>query len=104
NEVTILLLERHDALAKMRLCSELSGLCRELTHEILREHTRETAHVEDQLLGIERLELSPELGQGVDDARRHATHAGVELGEQPSGSGANDRDVDELVRCHGLKE
>ena len=53
--------------------------------------------VEDVLLGVQRGELAPQLGQGVDDSRRRAAHASIEQREQAGGTPADDGDVANFV-------
>ena len=62
-------------------------------HEILRQHLRVARHVEDELLGIQRSELTTQLGKRVDDLGRRASHAGVEEREEARWPSADDRDV-----------
>src|SRR5687768_13609633 len=98
------LLESRDAFVEMRPATELAGLRRELIHEILREDLRESTDIEDEFLRIERLELSSELRERIDDACRRAAHTGVELGKQPGGTRANDGEVRDVVSDHAIEE
>ena len=110
HEMPILLGEPDHPLSEKRPRAELARLRGELDHQVLRENLREATDVEDVLLGIQRFQLSAELGQRVDDARGGAAHAGVELGEQSRRPAADDGEVCDLVSYvrgvggHGLEE
>ena len=54
----ILCFQPLDAFAEVHLCTELARLRGELIDEVLRKHSGEPADVEDQLLRIQRLELT----------------------------------------------
>jgi hypothetical protein len=82
---------------------ELSRLLQERVHEVLREDLREARHVEDVLLGVQSGELAASLGKCVDDLRGGPAHASVEEGEEPDRSGADDRQVPDLMGLHLIK-
>ena len=87
----------------------LERLLAQLLDEVLGQHSRVAGHVEDPLLRIQRGELAAELGQRVDDARAGLAHAGPEgRATGPTGPGADDRDVADLVEvgvdAHGVRD
>ena len=98
NEVVVVLLERGDVLVEMGLEVELLRLLLERLDQIFGQNLRESAHVEDVFLGVERRELAAELGKGIDDLGGRATHSGIKRGEQPRRTAADDRDVGDRVR------
>lgn len=61
HEMAVLLAQTDDLFSKVRFGAELARLRSELIHEVFREHARKAADVEDELLRIQRLELSSEL-------------------------------------------
>ena len=81
--MSVLLLEPDDALTEVRLRAELPRLLGELTARgPSPEPSGSPPTSKMYFSGIERGELSAELRQRVDDARRRAAHPRVELGEQ----------------------
>jgi hypothetical protein len=77
---------------------ELRRLLGETFDEVLGQNLRESGDVEDELLRVERGELSAQLGERVDDAAGRLAHPGVEHGEESGGSSADDRDVLDIVK------
>ena len=71
----------------------LDRLLAQLLDEVLGDDPREPGHVVDPLLGIERRELAPELGQRVHDPRAGLAHAGPERRDHPDRPGTDDGDV-----------
>jgi len=80
---------------------ELEGLLGHPLHEVLGEHLRETGHVEDVLLGVQRGELAAHLVEVVDQTAGGTAHARVERAEQPGRAGADNRDIFDVL--HGLQ-
>src|SRR5262249_46663590 len=93
NEVAVLFLETHHALAEVNRLLELARLLGERLHEIFREDFGKARDVEDVFLGVQRRQLTAELRQRMDDLRGRASHAGIEKGEDPGGTTAYDCDV-----------
>src|SRR5690606_33580276 len=76
DEVSVFPRQVLDLLAEANLGSELEALLDEVGGEVPGRDPREAADVVDVLLRVERRELAAEFGQRIDDARRHAAHAG----------------------------
>src|SRR5213076_2286331 len=81
-------LQIHHLLPQMDGLLELEGLLGHSLHEVLGEHFRETGHVEDVLLGVERRELAAHLVEVVDQTAGSAAHSRVKRAEQPGRAGA----------------
>src|SRR6185369_17657915 len=80
--------------------AELASLLDQRRRQVASENACEAADIVDVLFGVERRELTTELGKRIDDARRNAAETGVEGGKKPRGPTANDRYVSQFCVAH----
>src|SRR6266566_6054793 len=97
NEVVLVPLECDHVLIEVRLEMELRCLFDERVHHVLGQNLGEAADIEDVFLGVQRRELTAQLRQGVDNARRCPAHPSVKSGEQSGWTAADNGDVCNLV-------